>query len=50
MIAEVPMVCGICGEQFITKAFNGRVLKVAPCPKCGSHFVCEAHGSELFYD
>jgi hypothetical protein len=50
MIAEVPMVCGICGEQFITKAFDGRVLKVKTCPKCGSQFVAEAHGAELFYD
>jgi predicted RNA-binding Zn-ribbon protein involved in translation (DUF1610 family) len=50
MIAEVPMVCGLCGEQFITRAFNGRVVKVVVCPKCGSTFTGEAQGEELFYD
>lgn len=49
MIAEIPMVCGICGHQFITRSFNGRVLKVKPCPRCGSTFVGEASGEELFY-
>jgi predicted Zn-ribbon and HTH transcriptional regulator len=50
MISTVPMVCGLCGEVFTTRAFNGRVVKVTRCPKCGSEFTAEASGEELFYD